>query len=156
MKLHDWRAQRRIEVTLPSGLTVTLQRIDLPTLVFTGQIPKPVLSEIAEFSADGTGYLDLSDIQSIVLHLDKLPALVQMFNTVVKCALVDPPCADIADDTHVAVDELSFADRQFIYDVVTKEVRELMPFLEQSRGGIDSGCTGTAVSSTPIRDTESG
>lgn len=150
MNLSEWRAQRRIKCALPSGLQVTLQRVQLSTLIFTGQIPKPVFSAIAEFAKRGDGVLDLSDVDSIVANLDKLPELTEMFNAVARCALVDPPCADVADETHLAVNELEFVDRVFIFNLVSKEAQAMAPFPQQPGGSSDLGRAGTEVPSASL------
>ncbi len=145
MDLTTWRAARRETKILPSGLAVTLQRVDLQTLLFEGKIPKPLLGLIRDL-AEGQAELDFSDTASIVTNAEKLPELLELFNVVAKAAVVEPPLADVADTDHLAAGELSLSDRQEIFTWAAQGAQAIAPFPESAGGSSDPGRDGAAVS----------
>src|SRR5258708_3993255 len=108
--LAAWRAARREELTLPSGLVVTVQRVSILDLLEQGALPKPLLSEIktarektktSENGDDGKAEFDLT-------QLEKFPEYSELINLVVRAAVVEPPIADEPDDEHVGIREIPF------------------------------------------------
>lgn len=149
MNLTEWRAARQGEVTLPSGLVVTLGRCDLQTLLFEGRLPKPLLGMIADIS-DGKGGLDFNNAQSVIDHAEQLPELLELFNVVARAAVIAPPLADVSDDTHISIGELSLADRQAIYEWATTGAQAIAPFPESSERVPDPGQPGAEIQPAPV------
>ena len=152
MKLSEWRKGRTITVELPSGLTVTVRRVTLQTLMLTGQIPKPVLSAVKQLNS-GADTITLGTFDAILANYDKLPVMVDLMNLVCKVCLVDPLVADVADDTHIAIDEMEYTDREYIFNLISREgVEQTAPFPGEHERGDNAGQSSAEVSPTPIAD----
>jgi hypothetical protein len=124
MDLREWREKRRGErKTLPSGLTVTVRRCDLMDLAEQGGIPTPLVAMAEPMVATG-----------VRLSVPDFPKYAPVINLVVKACLVDPVVADTADETHVAITELSLKDRLAIYRWANEGAARLLPFREAGRG----------------------
>lgn len=131
MNLSAWRASRRGEVTLPSGLEVTLQKVTLEDLVLSGDIPAPLLREVMALYESGAfqqaGDLNPSSAEMWAI-LDKIPEAMKMFDAVTRAALVAPAIADVADDDHLTTAELSLQDKEAIFNWAAAGANALAPF----------------------------
>jgi len=124
--LAEWRAKRVHEMQLPSGLTVKLRDMDMTDLVLTGGIPNTLLDLLG--SAALTNLSEQEIGQKMLGESAKDFAV--MLNSVVKATLVDPAIGDAPDDTHIMLDELSFADKMEIFNWVNREAGAVRPFRE--------------------------
>jgi len=123
-KLAQWRASRRHEETLPSGLEVLLRDASMTDLLFTGKLPASML-DMAQSAADrGNTAIDLKSLatngKDFKLLIDELVLL----------CLVEPKIAETPDDEHIGLNELSGEDRMFIFNWVNREVEQVRPFRE--------------------------
>ena len=161
MNLAEWRSARRRLLTLPSGLEVKIQRVDVQTLLFEGQVPKPLLGMIAGLQGDGLD-IDFSDASKIQDNIAKLPELVVIYNVVVKAAIVDPPAFDDDDyarlqdaakaeyaASHIRVDELPIDDRVKIFEEATAGAKAIAPFPPTDGGSDAAGRGGAEIPPAP-------
>ena len=152
MKLNEWRKGRTFTVELPSGLTVTMRRVTLQTLMLTGQIPKPVLSAVKQLNS-GSDTVTLGTFDAILANYDKLPIMVELMNLVCKSCIIDPPVADVADDEHIAVSEMEYSDREYIFNLISREgVDMTAPFSGEHVGSSDAGFSRTTILAATVAD----
>ncbi len=127
MNLSEWRASRATEFDLPSGLHVKLRRVKLADLAAQGDIPMPLLDEIASEEVNAKPDNETRKHRKKIMEI------------VAKCALLDPLCADAADETHISIDELTFDDLSEIYAQANSEAAQLAPFFQDEPKRADLG-----------------
>lgn len=127
--LAAWRAAQLHEVVLPSGLTVQLKRASLEDLVIGGGIPDTLSSLVGE----------LMEGNEFKMGANKLNEMIGIFNVVVRACMVNPPVADRPSDTHIGIDEISFADKQAIFDWANGDAKALRPFRGERKEQTDAG-----------------
>lgn len=117
MDLKAWREKRKGErKMLPSGLDVTLRRVDLLDLAVQGGIPAPLM-KAADKMLIGTN-VEVKDFENAE----------PVINLVVKACLVDPVVGDESDENQVGVRELPVQDRLAIYNWANSGVAQLQDF----------------------------
>jgi hypothetical protein len=134
-KLSAWRAALTEEVKLPSGLTVTAKRISLEDVIVSGHIPKPLLGMIDKLRSDATGGLSV----------DRLVEFMPVVNRTVALAIVDPPMAEVADEDHLAVDELPAKDRLALFTWLVQPAAAVAPFRAEPTGDLAAAPGGDGV-----------
>ena len=92
-RLAAWRGPRTEELTLPSGLTVTVRRVTLLDVVADGQLPKPLLGMVDEIQKAG----------KVQFAVSELAQYMPLIDATVGQAIVDPPLAAEPDDEHLAL-----------------------------------------------------
>ncbi len=124
MDMRAWRARQLTgeAFTLPSGLVVRLKRVGIMDLAEQGQIPAPLAGIVQHFMDEKDHNVELADFARFS----------GVINLVVKAALIDPPGADEADDTHLGVDELPMTDRMAIFNWCNEAAESLRPFRPES------------------------
>lgn len=115
-----WRANRNHELTLPSGLVVLVRDASVMDLVINGNIPQTLMGMIVD-AANSDGKVDLSKFSS-----DN--GFGALLTEITKMCVVDPPLADIGDDDHIGLDEISGADRMAIFQHANREVEQVKSF----------------------------
>jgi hypothetical protein len=109
--LAAWRASRRTTMTLPaSNLTVTLKRVAVEDLAARGSIPTPLYGQVQALMAAGAGGA------APALDFARFPDYVALIDLVASAALVEPAVAEVADETHITIDELPLGDRIVIFN----------------------------------------
>lgn len=124
--LAEWRAKRMHEMDLPSGLTVKLRDVDMSDLVLTGGIPNTLLDLFGNVDPTKTSEQEIG--QKMLGENGQDFAV--FLNGIVKATLVEPAIGDSPDDTHIMLDELSFADKIEILNWVNREAGAMRPFRE--------------------------
>jgi hypothetical protein len=140
MDLAHWRASRRHEMDLPSGLHVVIKDIDMTDLVLTGKLPSSILTE-AKKAAEVADVVDLEKMALELMEKDG-PDFKKMIDAIAAAALLEPAVGPIADDTHITIDELTTDDKLAIMGFVNREVDQLRSFRpgqEQSVATIQHG-----------------
>ena len=122
--LAQWRASKRHEIALPSGLMVVLRDVTMTDLLFTGKLPASML-DMAQSAADnGNSAIDLKSLagkgNDFKLLMDELVLL----------CVVEPRIAETPGDEQISVDELSGEDKMFIFNWVNREVEPVRSFRE--------------------------
>lgn len=130
MNLQEWRNTQLSDVTLPSGLTVTVKKVDLLTLVMEGSIPATLLTKAKDNAAGGkTATLDLSEVPELKGALDAYAL----------ATIVSPPIVPGAgDDEHLGLDELPGTDKLALFERANAGVNALAGF-RQEAGQPDPG-----------------
>lgn len=118
--LAQWRASRVHDLSLPSGLTVTVRDASVMDLIIDGKLPQTLLSMIVDETKD-QAQVDLSMFSGS----NDYGALI---NGMVRICVVDPPVADVADDTHLGIDELPGEDKLAIFNHANREVEQVKSF----------------------------
>lgn len=129
VNLAAWRASRLHELTLPSGLTVTVRNCDMTDLIIAGKLPNAVLDHAEMSAVEGKSEVDLQKI-SLELMKKNGPEFVDFLNVITRASLVEPLIGDVADDTHITIGELDIADKTAIMAWVNREVPSLQTFRE--------------------------
>jgi hypothetical protein len=122
--LKKWRESRLHEETLPSGLHVLLRDVDLPGIVFEGNVPNTLIDVITS-----QNFQEMSEEQSAnkLLAENKTDFAILMFE-LIKAALVDPAIGEKADDQHILYGELTLTDKMHIFNFMNREVQSVRPF----------------------------
>jgi len=124
MNLADWRASRLHDLTLPSGLPVTVRDVTMTDLLLTGKLPASFVDMADEAAQNGGAGFDLKQLarngEDFRLMLDAL----------VNVALVSPQIGAQADDEHITLAELPNDDKMEIFNFVNREVTALQSFRE--------------------------
>jgi hypothetical protein len=139
--LAAWRATRRVTMTLPaSGLEVTLKRVAVEDLAGRGSIPTPLYGQVqALMAAGGAGAAPALDLASF-------PDYVTLIDLVAAAALVEPAVAEVADETHITIDELPLGDRIIIFNWAQGVPAALATFPGDPAGpGAGAGSAGDEV-----------
>jgi len=123
MDLQAWRKKQQEgeRVTLPSGLEVRVKRVGLLDLAAQGNVPAPLLGMVEK----------VLDSQTHKLVMADFPDYAALINSVVLAAVIDPPIADEADATHLAVDELPMGDRLALFNWANEVATKLEPFRKE-------------------------
>src|SRR5690242_4814007 len=124
--LAAWRASRRHEMDLPSGLHVVVRDIDMTDLVLTGKLPSSILAE-AKKTADMADSVDLEKMALELMEKDG-PGFKQMIDAIAAAALLEPAIGSVPDDLHITIDELTTDDKLVIMGYVNREVEQLRSF----------------------------
>jgi hypothetical protein len=117
--------QVTIVVTAEDGLTtlpLTLRKIGLEDLLFSGQIPD---------SLSGLVNGMLTGNQQTMVEAQNLGKLGQLFDHVMLACVVEPPLAEVGDELHLGVDEIPFAVKEATFQWVNGEALALDPFRPQ-------------------------
>lgn len=123
MNLADWRASRLHEMTLPSGLPVTVRDVTMTDLLLTGKLPASFVDLATEAAEKGSS-LDLKELAS------KGAEFKSMLDALVEIALVEPRIGSVSDDTYITLEELPNDDKMAIFNFVNREVTALQSFRE--------------------------
>jgi hypothetical protein len=134
-KLAAWRATLTEEITLPSGLVVTVKHVTLEDVIMTGEIPKPLMGMITALQAQANSGLTV----------DQLADFMPVVDRTVRLAIVNPPVADVADDDHLSIAELPAKDRLALFSWLVKPAEALAPFLPESAGVVAAAPGGDSV-----------
>jgi hypothetical protein len=118
--LAEWRAKRLHELALPSGLVVTVRDASVMDLIINGNVPQTLLSLIMSES-EGKEKIDLTMFSGN----NEYGALI---DGMVKICLVDPPVAEVADETHLGIGELPGEDKMAIFNHANREVEQVKTF----------------------------
>jgi hypothetical protein len=114
-QLAKWRASRRHELSLPSGLNVTVKDATIMDLVIAGNVPQSLNDLMMKQAEDGGGgSMDLST-------LDGTRDFGQLVNALLMVCVVEPPVAYIADDDHLGIDEIPGEDKMAIFNWANRE-----------------------------------
>ena len=165
MNLKAWRAQRRGTLTLPSGLTVQVQKVELMDLVMQGDIPMPLFQRVYELYQSGA-FQDAETLSPRDPEMEELlkvvPEAMKMFDMVARAALVEPAAADETAllalgpdeaeqylDTHIRLAELLLQDKEAIFNWAAAGAVALAPFRERSDSDAAARPDGAALSHTP-------
>ena len=129
MELKEWRARQEEgeEYVTPSGLTVRVRRVTLLDLAEQGGIPTPLVGMVNKLLDTATHQLTVADV----------PEYIDAINLAVKAIIVDPPGADKADATHIAVSELPVKDRLALFNWASR-AEALRPFRRATGGSTAS------------------
>lgn len=141
MDLQTWREMRnRVEeVTLPSGLEVTLRKVELLDLVGQGDVPETL--NVLVKKATSTGF-DVSDVK----------AFMPLLNIVTRACLVQPALSEEADAEHLTLDEIPVGDRLAIFSWANQEADALGKFRPEQNGRVASAQRGERVRKKAKRD----
>ena len=129
MNLADWRASRLHELTLPSGLTVTVRDADMTDLILSGKLPNSVLDMADEAAIEGKTEIDLVKL-GLELAKNNGPEYKKFLDIVTIASLVSPIIGDVQDDEHILLSELNTDDKVAIMNWVNREVSALHSFRE--------------------------
>lgn len=117
----QWRKNLTTKVTLPSGNVAALKPVNLMDLVRQGDVPDTLSGLIVDL-------LDNAKPQS--MSLEDLRQYGDVIDLVCKACFVDPALADVASETALGVDEVSFADKMTVFQWANAGATELRPFRE--------------------------
>ena len=133
MNLAEWRASRLHEIDdLPSGLPIVVKDVSLQDLVMLDgvEIPNTLLDMMLDNDAkQAKGAEDAQSDTEVVLQMMRNKAdFNRMLNEMVKACLVAPQIGETADEEHITLDELTFADKLHIFNFLNREAAAVRPF----------------------------
>ena len=132
--LAAWRKGRTHELRLPSGLTVVVRDATVMDLVINGNVPQTLMQMIIG-QAEGSGQVDLNQLSGNA-------EFGSLINEMVKICVVEPPLADVSDDDHLGLYELSGADRMAIFSDANREVEQVKTFRGEQAEPVDAAQPG--------------
>ena len=152
MNLAKWRASRLHEIDdLPSGLPIVVKDVSLQDLVMMDgvEIPNTLLDMMFDNDEkQARGAEDaLSDTEVVLNMMRNKAEFNLMLNEMVKACLVEPKIGATADDEHITLEELPFADKMHIFNFLNREVQALGPFLDEA----DIATDAQPVGSVPVQ-----
>lgn len=130
--LAKWREGRVYPQTLPSGLPVFMRDVTMTDLMLTGKLPEVMLDVLTEKINEKDTELDL---RKIAKNGDELNLLME---TLVILSIVEPPIADLPDDEHIGIKEISGDDKFFIFQYVNREGEKLLSFRQGQEESVAS------------------
>jgi len=122
--LAQFRSKQIQELGLPSGTTVFVKDVTMTDLMLTGKLPD-VMLDIAQEASDG-GKASM-DLKQIAKNGQEFKALLDVLT---RLCVVEPPIADVGDDEHLGIDEISGDDKMTIFNWANREVEQIKPFRE--------------------------
>ena len=125
--LAEWRSQQLQEVTLPSGLVVFLRDVTVTDLAMTGKLPPSLLDLAEKESEKGKQELNLKEL------MENVPEINTLLDLLPPLAVVEPPIAEIADDDHLGIHEISKADKMFLLQWIFRETAVVQPFRDEGK-----------------------
>ena len=122
--LAQFRANQIKELPLPSGTVVFVKDVTMTDLMLTGKLPDAMLDMAQDTANDGKSNVDLKKVSQNGLEFKVL------LDTLTRLCVVEPPIADVGDDEHLGIDELTADDKMAMFNWVNREVEQLKPFRE--------------------------
>ncbi len=146
MSVGAWRASRVNALTLPSGLTVTVRRLEMSDLLLLGHVPMPLLTVLDELAAQPSA-------REMITYAQTHPEFMDLMTRITRAVVVAPRIVDgeasPADADSIRMDEIPPTDRLAIYNAAQGGVAPLLPFLAGTGTSERAGDAGGTVSQTP-------
>jgi hypothetical protein len=125
--LAEWRSNQLHEETLPSGLVVFMRDVTVTDLAMTGKLP-PSIMELAEKEQEkGNQELNLKEL------MENVPEINALLDILPPLVIVEPPVAEIADDDHISINEISKDDKMFLLQWIFRETTAVTPFRNEGK-----------------------
>ena len=127
--LAKWRASRLHEMTLPSGLEVTIRDVDIASIIIEGNIPNTLIDlvtsdDFQKLSEEEAGKKILSGNSSDFVALLKALAI---------ASLVKPAIGDKADEEHILYSELTLEDKMQLFMFLNRDAQAVRSFRDESQ-----------------------
>lgn len=123
--LQNFRQSRISTHTLPSGLEVQLKAVSIEDLATSGQIPDTLTALVMKTAVSG---------KPSTVSSDDLPTMLTLFGAVAKASIVFPPVIDgNGDEDHLGLNELSFSDKEYIFNAANGGAKRLENFRPEQR-----------------------
>jgi hypothetical protein len=117
LSLQDWQQSLFHDHVLPSGLAVTMRKVSLLDLATEGGIPAPLLALIS------------GEQKEIEFKGEQMADVLKAFDITAKASLVEPEAIEgRSTETQVGLKDLSFQDKEFIFEKANEDVMKLKPF----------------------------
>lgn len=119
--LNAWKESTRpVEVALSGGPALIRPNIRIETLVASGDIPLPLLSELEAVKPRKDGSVDMADI----------PRVMPLIQAMVMAAMVDPPVTEHGGPDSISIRDITLDDQMVIFNRVMQGVDALAGFPE--------------------------
>jgi len=122
--LAQFRADQIKELALPSGTVVFVKDATMTDLMLTGKLPDMLLDIAEESASNGQASLDLRKVSK------NGPEFKILLDMLTRLCVVEPPIADVGDDDHLGIDEITADDKMAIFNWAYREVEQLKSFRE--------------------------
>ena len=122
--LAQFRSKQLQEMTLSSGIKIFVKDVTMTDLMLTGKLPDVMLDLAQDSAKDGAASMDLKKLAKSGAEFKSL------MDTLVRLCVVEPPIADMGDDDHLGIDEISGDDKMAIFNWANREVEQIRPFRE--------------------------
>ncbi len=127
--LQAWKARGASRVLeLPSGMMVRVRPVLLENLMLDGTIPLTLMRELQAIKPKRDGTLIDEDALKMTPLID----------AVVLAAVIDPPLSREGGEESIALDEIGFSDRVFIFEEVNRPTAAMQTFRQQPGGDADA------------------
>ena len=114
--LAQFRSKQLQEMTLSSGIKIFVKDVTMTDLMLTGKLPDVMLDLAQDSAKDGAASMDLKKLAKSGAEFKSL------MDTLVRLCVVEPPIADMGDDDHLGIDEISGDDKMAIFNWANREV----------------------------------
>jgi hypothetical protein len=148
--LAQFRANQIKELPLPSGTVVFVKDVTMTDLMLTGKLPDSLLDISQEAASQGKGNIDLKMVSK------GGPEFKIMLDVLTRLCVVEPPIADVGDDDHLGIDELSSDDKMAIFNWANREVEQLKSFREGEAEPVEALQSGDRIRAKAKRTVHSG
>lgn len=118
------------EIELSIGPVVVKSHVSLMDLAAAGHIPATLLIDIEELG-------EKAKVNPRKAGAEGMANLVMAINAVAVAAFIDPPVAHVADEEHLGVSEIPFADRMTVFYRFNQGAEPLGNFRSEQQGGAD-------------------
>lgn len=122
--LAQFRANQIKELVLPSGMQILVKDASMTDLMLTGKLPDMLLDIAEEAATQGQNNLDLRKISK------NGPEFKILLDVLARICVVEPPIADVGDDEHLGIDEITGDDKMAIFNWANREVEQIKSFRE--------------------------
>ena len=142
------KANKLVDVELPSGNVVQVRRVDLPSLLADGAFPDTLMAIVQDKVSDAKAQPEASEselVEDMLGDTDKIAELFTAFDNIVVRTVVQPAvrnliyaetCKPIPDDERddefVYTDEIDLNDKIFIFQFSVGGDADLESFREKS------------------------
>lgn len=139
--IQEWRAKHGPqEVELPSGCVAQLRRVHILELARSGEIPATLVTKIEEASSRGE-----LDATKLLAGEKDLAQYLDLIDKVVMKAFVVPRLGIEATDEQLALHEVDFTDRLFVFRWCNRGAEQLKPFRPEPEADVEPAPDGEDV-----------
>lgn len=118
------------EMELSIGTVIVRSHVSLMDLAAAGHIPATLLIDMEELG-------EKAKINPRKAGAEGMSNLVMAINAVAVAAFIDPPVAHVADEEHLGVSEIPFADRMTVFYRFNQGAEPLVNFRPQQQGRVN-------------------
>lgn len=145
----DWkgRANKAVELELPSGNTALVRNPGMQAFLQTGIVPNELMGTILK----AIEKQEMPDLDEFTENPDRIQLIVALADNVTVYCVVEPAVAPVPaagearDEDTLYVDEVDMDDKMFIFQFAVGGTKDLEQFRAAQASGVESLSAGKAV-----------